>query len=1198
MKCQKCQFENPVDAKFCINCASPVEFRCPNCGAFTPATGKFCKDCAHELKKPLEVAPINFDQPQSYTPKHIADKILTSRSSIEGERKLVTVLFADVANYTAMSEKLDPEEIHQIMDGCFKILLDEIQRYEGTINQFTGDGVMALFGAPVAHEDHAQRACHAALSTNRAVAEYGEKIKNEYGVEFKMRIGLNSGPVVVGAIGDDLRMDYTAVGDTTNLASRMEQLATPGTAIATAQTCKLAKDFFKFEPLGKVQVKGKEKPVEAFTLLVATEVETRIEASAAKGLTKLVGRGREMTTLKTSFDKARSGSGQVVGIVGEAGVGKSRLLIELKNSLAKEAYTYMQGQCLHYGGYMAYLPLLDILKSCFEIKDGDREYIIKKKISEKTLHLDERLAGSLPSFHEILSLNVEDGAYRQLDPRVKKLKTFEAIRNLLICESERKPLVIAIEDLQWIDSTSQDFLSYFIDWLSGARILLILLYRPEYTHTWGSKSYYSKIGVDQLSTKSSAQLVQNILSGGVAVPQLKELILNRAGGNPLFVEELTHSLVENGSVQKKDHQYVLTKDLSEIELPDSIQGIIAARIDRVEENLKRIMQVASVIGREFAYRILQTITGMREELKSSLINLQGLEFIYEKRLFPELEYIFKHALTQEIVYKSLLKNRRKEIHKKIGDAIEVLYTDRLEEYYELLAYHYVRSDNKEKALRYLDRANQKAASLYAAEDAKSYFDKAIKLLDSMPDTQTTRQWRIILLANQFSVFVNLFRLQEYYELLTRYEQMAIELGDQNSLGKFLSAMGGCQWWIGDYDQAIQTLSKAVEFCESSGAFENAGMAYTTLQWSHLCKGNHDQVFNLKQNVLQTIEQRFNLRNYVWAFTTTCWAYIDQHRWEEAIENGIEALKVSEEFSDDSMISFSACSMSQAYCLKGELDRAIEYGEMAVKKAPTTADRIFAQGFLAMAWCRSGNLYQGIETLEEVVAVHKTGRFIFGEVGYTGMLGEGYFLAGEHDKAMQTLNEGLKLAERSGMKHYIGFSLFLLGWVVLESNPKQAALHFENSIANLQKVKFDHSLIELMQGLILITKDNFSIGLKLLGGISEMSLKNGSFWTHAITELILGNIYLQAVLGGDTKMKSFPSIDEKAEYHLSKAVGSAKDVGTKPILGQSYYKLGLLHKAKHRNEAAQDCFSKAIQIFEECKMEVSLAESREALKTIQ
>jgi class 3 adenylate cyclase len=527
MKCSKCKFENPEGMKFCVECGNKLEVICPTCGFSNLPSFRFCGECGHDLRK-KEAPPIDYSEPQSYTPKFLAEKILTHRSSVEGERKLVTVLFADTAKYTSISEKLDPEEVHQIMDGCFKILMDEIHRFEGTINQFTGDGVMALFGAPVAHEDHAQRACHAAVSIREAIRDYGEKVTKDYGVEFRLRIGLNSGPVVVGSIGDDLRMDYTAIGDTTNLASRMETMAAPGTILITRDTHRLVKDFFATESKGRMAVKGKEKPQEAFELIGASEVATRIQAAAARGLTRFVGRKNSMTTLTEAYEKASSGLGQVVGVVGEAGVGKSRLLLEFRDRLPQGEFIYLEGQCLHYGRSMAYLPLLDIIRSYFEIQEGDREYVIKKKIGDKTTDLDKKLEGTIPTFQELLSLKVDDGEYLTLDPQQKRERTFEAIRDLLVRGSQDKPLVIAIEDLHWIDKTSEQFLDYLIGWLANVRVLLILLYRAEYTHQWGSKSYYNRIGLDQLTTQSSAELVQAILEGGEVVPELRKLIFNRA----------------------------------------------------------------------------------------------------------------------------------------------------------------------------------------------------------------------------------------------------------------------------------------------------------------------------------------------------------------------------------------------------------------------------------------------------------------------------------------------------------------------------------------------------------------------------------------------------------------------------------------------------------------------------------------------
>jgi len=747
MKCQKCQFENPKEMQFCGKCGAELKNICPKCGFANPHGFVFCGKCGKALAVPEHLLSMDYDHPQSYTPKHLADKILTTRSSIEGERKLVTVLFADVANYTSISEKLDPEEVHKIMDGCFKILIEEIHKYEGTINQFTGDGVMAVFGAPVAHEDHPQRACYSALSIQDAISAYGAKINKDCGIEFEMRIGINSGPVIVGTIGDDLRMDYTAVGDTTNLASRIENIACPGSILVSKNTYKITRDFFQFKPIGSVTVKGKEEPQEAYELLKSGEFETRFKAAVAKGLTKFVGRKNSMAGLNEPYARVREGFGQTIGVVGEAGVGKSRLLLEFVNQIPPGDVTYLEGRCWYHGGSIIYMPFLEILKSYFRIKGEDREFIINKKIKEKTLALDEKLAYIIPPIQNLLSLKVNNESYLALKPTKKREKTFEALRDLFVRASQEKPLILVVDDLHWIDKTSEEFLDYLIGWLANVRILLILLYRTEYTHQWGSKSYYTKIGLTQLGVDSSGKLVKAILEESEIVPELERLILNRTAGNPLFIEELTYSLLENGTIQKKNRVYVLARKTSDVQVPDTIQDIIAARMDRLEENLKRTMQVASVIGREFAFRILQSISKKQAKIKSYLLQLQGLEFIYEKTLFPELEYIFKHAFTQEVAYYSMLHARRKKIHEKIGNAIEEIYSHRLEEFYEMLVYHYSQGDNMEKAYIYSKLSGKKATRNFSNWEAFRYFKKAIKILKKLPKTDENMREEIKVISS-------------------------------------------------------------------------------------------------------------------------------------------------------------------------------------------------------------------------------------------------------------------------------------------------------------------------------------------------------------------------------------------------------------------------------------------------------------------
>ena len=557
MICPDCRLELPHGSRFCKECGRRLDLVCSRCGSSLPADSKFCLDCGQDLRRTRDQPAIDYQHPRSYTPKHLAYRILTTRSAIEGERKIVTVLFADVADSTAMFGNLDPEVVHEIMDGCFRILLDSIHHYEGSINQFTGDGVMALFGAPIAHEDHAQRACHAALAIRKTLGPYRRLLQERHGIDFTMRIGLHSGPVVVAAIGDDLRMDYTAQGDTANLASRMEVSAGPGEILASSQTYRLSRDFFVFAPEELLQVKGRTMPVPAYRLLRAAEVQTRIGASTARGLTRFVGRGRELETLREAFAAVGTGEGRVVGIVGEAGVGKSRLLLEFRRSLPAGEAAWLEGHCLHYGGAMPYLPVLEVIRAFFGFKDGEAGQVIREKLRQRIMDLDADLLHAIPPLLDLLSIETADGAFSRMEPQQKRKATFEAIRDLLIRASQDQPLIVVVEDLHWIDRTTQELLDYMIHWLPRNRILLILLYRPEYTHPWGSRSYYRMIGLNQLSSSSSADLVDAILEGGDVVPELRELILSRTSGNPLFMEELTRSLLETGSIEKQEDHFVL-----------------------------------------------------------------------------------------------------------------------------------------------------------------------------------------------------------------------------------------------------------------------------------------------------------------------------------------------------------------------------------------------------------------------------------------------------------------------------------------------------------------------------------------------------------------------------------------------------------------------------------------------------------------
>jgi len=926
MQCPNCQTMNPPAAKFCVECGKAFDIDCPKCGSVTPANGKFCMSCGHNLQRIPASESIDYSEPQTYTPKFLADKILTSRSSIEGERKLVTVFFADVANFTSLSEKLDPEDAHNIMDGAFQILMDNIHRFEGTINQFTGDGVMALFGAPLAHEDHALRACHAALSIQHDLKEYGAKLKKAYGLVFLMRIGINSGPVVVGSIGDDLRMDYTAIGNTTNLASRMEALANPGNILVSTSTHKLTRDFFQFESIGPISIKGLTTPQEAYQLIKTGDVATRIAASVAKGLSPFVGRKNSMSKLMGSYENAQAGRGQVVGIVGEAGVGKSRLLLEFTKLLADGEFTYLEGRCLHYGGSMSYLPILDILKSYFDIKDDDNESKISEKLKSTLDVLDEGLSAGLEPLENLLSVNVESNEFAALNPQQKREQTFEAIRDLFVSVSRDKPLIIAVEDLHWIDGTSEEFLDYLIGWLGNFKILLLLMYRQEYSHHWGNKSEYSQISLSQLSTPSSIQLIQAILTGDEIAPEIKELILARASGNPLFIEEFTHTLLENGTIKCEEHCYFLDGDASSIDVPDTIQGLIAARIDRLEDNIKRTMQVASVIGRDFAYRILKSITGMHEELKSYLLNLQGLEFIYEKRLFPELEYIFKHALIQEVTYFSLLTARRKELHRQVGEAMEEQFGERLNEYSNIVGEHFLRGEDWERAYVYLNQAGDNAIQLYAHTEARSHFTDSLKALDHLEDTEINLRRRVDTIIK---LTVSSWLTDPADVLLKRLNK-----------AERLIASGRAYYQRGDMKEALGYYKQVLPVAQQAADAEllvipTGAIGQALVVQGHLAKGSA-----MLGQAIPVFEEMARWPQWIQAKSFYGAGIAGMGDWKQGLSEAQDALAKSNELKSFTGIGVSQNCIGYAYLFGGEVQRAMEAAKAAVEAASQSSDLIY------------------------------------------------------------------------------------------------------------------------------------------------------------------------------------------------------------------------------------------------------------------
>jgi len=805
MLCRSCGHDNSETASFCDQCGAALVDVCPNCGAQLGGAALFCGSCGHRIVEPSKRAPA--PDPLTYTPPHLAEKILRDRAALEGERRTVTVLFADAMGFTPISERLDEEQVYELMQGCLARMMDAVHRYEGTITQFTGDGVMALFGAPIAHEDAARRAVAAALEMQKSLDDHAAEVKKRYSIECRFRVGLNTGPVVVGKISDSLDMDYTALGDTVNLAARMEQLAEPGAVYLSENTYRAVQDYFECEPLGALTVKGKAGPVVAYWALRERPVRTRLERAVERGLTPFIGRDQELTVLRGYLEQAKRGQGQVVFVSGEAGIGKSRLLLEFRRSILDEAATWLEGHCISYGKNIPYLPIIDILKGNFGVQEADNDAAIIRKVDEGTAHWDEGAEATVPYLKYLLNVDPGDPAVTVMDPMERRAGVFDSLRALLPQESRRRPLVVVVEDLHWVDEMSEEALAALVDVVASAPVLLVLTYRPAYAHSLGERTYYSRLALGQLRPEESVVMAEGVLQVATLPQQLQQLITSKAEGNPFYVEEVTKSLVESGVLRKTNGSYSVERALEQIRVPDTIQEVILSRIDRLERQAKEAIQLASVIGREFTVRLLNRISHIEAKMDELLAELKSLELIYEKAYFPELSYMFKHALTHDVAYSTLLVERRRALHRVVAAAIEELYADRLPEHYEALAHHYYQGQQWQKALDYLVKAGDKATAAYANQDALEYYARALEVCERLGESALATA---IFVARSRGVVD--YTVGDFHAYAADSDRMAVaarSLGDRRLEGMALARRGTAEFWDHDFETAEGTLKAAL-----------------------------------------------------------------------------------------------------------------------------------------------------------------------------------------------------------------------------------------------------------------------------------------------------------------------------------------------------------------------------------------------------
>jgi predicted ATPase/class 3 adenylate cyclase len=1060
MKCSKCQHKNEAGAKFCEECAAPLARACAKCGRQLSPTAKFCPECAQPTGLvPEAPAVTRFASPKSYTPKHLAEKILISKSLIEGERKQVTALFADLKGSMDLFADRDSEEASKLIDPVLEHMMEAVHRYEGTVHRVMGDGIMGLFGAPLAHEDHGVRACYAALRMQETVKRYAEGVRRTEGIPIQIRVGLNSGEVVVRSIGSDLRMDYYAVGQTLNVAARMEHMAVPGSILISADTLTLVEGYLQVKPLGPMKVKGLSLPLEVFEIVGASTVRSRLQATAARGLTRFVGRDGEMEQLRQALERARAGHGQVVAVVGEPGVGKSRLYWEFTRSHRIEGWLVLESTSVSYGKATAFLPIIDMLRAYFQIDARDEARRIREKVTGKLLSLDRALESSLSALLWLLDVPVED--WQRLEPPQRRQRALEGVKRLLLRESQVQPLLVVFEDLHWIDAETQALLDGLVESLPTARLLLLVNYRPEHHHTWSGKSYYRQLRIDSLPPESAEELLAALLGSDAGLQPLKRLLIERTDGNPFFLEESVRTLVETKALAGQPGQYRLTQPIQTIQVPPTVQVMLAARIDWLSLEDKRLLQLAAVIGKDVPFALLLAISELPEEsLRQGLAHLQAAEFLYEAKLFPDLEYTFKHALTHNVAYASLLHDRRRHLHTRIMMAIEQLYPDRLRDYADQLARHASKGEVWDKAVSYLRQAGAKAFARSANREAIGYFEEALTALTQIPETRVTLEQAIDIRFDLRNALYPLAELGRIERCLTEAQDLAGRLEDQRRLAWVSAYMCSHHWATGGRAVEVRTFAQAVAtIAETLGdAALQIAAQYYLVTASHIA-GDYSGTERFGRRLMQSLAghpagERFGVAIFpaVLCRVWLAFALSERGLFDDGDAHGHEAIRVAEALDSPYSLAWAFLGLAHLQSARGELSQAARLCERAVAQCRDWGFTLLspmAMAPLGHVYARSGRLEDGVSCLQQALAAYETADIGWRHSLSVAQLGEAYLLADRTADARVYADRAVKLARERSERGYEAWSLRLLGEIASHlSRPDLAAgeAHYGASMA--------------------------------------------------------------------------------------------------------------------------------------------------------
>jgi class 3 adenylate cyclase/tetratricopeptide (TPR) repeat protein len=986
-------------------------------------------DPGREAPQPFGGEAVERPRPAPYTPRHLAEKILQSRSALEGERKQVTVLFADLKGSMELAEQLGPEEWHSILDRFFQILTEGVHRFEGTVNQYTGDGIMALFGAPISHEDHAQRACYTALHLQDAVRAYADVLRRTQGVSLSTRIGINSGEVVVGKIGDDLRMDYTAQGHSVGLAQRMEQLAAADSTYLSAHTARLVEGYFQLRDLGEFELKGVGSPLRVHELRGVGALRTRLDSARARGFSKFVGRDREMASLDSALEAAIAGHGQVVGVVAEAGTGKSRLCLEFVERCRARGIRVNAAHCPAHGKTVPYLPLLEMLRDVFGIEGSDSDHEARRKIAGELMLLDESFQSLLPILFEFMGVGDPSKPATGMSPEGRQQRLYAFVRHLVQARSEREPTVLFLDDLHWIDPGSDAFLAQSVDAAAQTRTLWLVNFRPEYQAAWMSKSYYQQLPLRPLEPEAVAALLEDLLGNDPSVAGLPARVHERTGGNPFFTEEIVQSLVEDGNLVGTRGAYRLETEIDALHIPNTVRSVLAARLDRLGEREKRLLQTASVIGKEFSDPLLRALVAGSDhdalpaaEFGDAIATLSRAEFIYERALYPEAEYAFKHPLTHEVAYRSQLGSRRAELHAGVAGAIERLEADKLDERAALLAYHWEQAGQALTAAQWHERGAA-VAGFDSPTEALRHWEKVWELLHTAPSSEEAVALRLravsALLNFGWRLGMARERLQQLFE---EGKALAIERGDVREQVRLHYALGLME--EEDARRALAIFRESLSLTDATGDPELLWSARTTLDWSLWLVGDLASALQVadEQVALGEVDPGLGRATLGISTADSLWhrgvILADLGRFREATEMFERARERAQRFGENEMASWVDLFWSRALVLAGDAAGALSTARRAIEateKIGSVLGRQLAYGTRGVALLLHVDWRGARESLEAALELGRqksSGGFM--RPYDVAALAEAHLGLGEDSRARRLAEEAIEIASRRGM----------------------------------------------------------------------------------------------------------------------------------------------------------------------------------------